>query len=68
MLSKAEFLDEIKKYNSNYNLELIGKAEANLDIEGLVSRAVETVPFVKEPTLEQILEADRLARAAVKKR
>ena len=38
------------------------------DIYDLVSRAVETVPFVKEPTLEQILGADRLARAAVKKR
>ena len=38
------------------------------DIYDLVSRAVETVPFVKEPTLEQILEADRLARATVKKR
>lgn len=26
MLSKAEFLDEIKKYNSNYDLETIGRA------------------------------------------
>ena len=36
------------------------------DIYDLVSGAVEAVPFVKNPTLEQILEADRLARAAVK--
>ena len=35
------------------------------DIYDLVSRAVETVPFIKEPTLEQILESDRLARKAV---
>ena len=36
------------------------------DIYDRVSRAVDAVPFIKEPTLEQILEADRLARAAVK--
>ena len=36
------------------------------DIYELVSRAVEGVPFVKNPTLEEILEADRLARAAVR--
>ena len=36
------------------------------DIYDLVSRAVDAVPFIQEPTLEQILEADRLARAAVK--
>ena len=36
------------------------------DIYRLVNRAVETVPFVQDPTLEQILEADRLARMAVK--
>ena len=36
------------------------------DIYDLVSRAVEAVPFVAEPTLEQILEADRLAREAVR--
>ena len=36
------------------------------DIFDLVSRAVDAVPFIQEPTLEQILEADRLARAAVK--
>ena len=36
------------------------------DIYRLVSQAVETVPFLKDPTLEEILEADRLARAAVK--
>ena len=36
------------------------------DIYDLVSRAVEAVPFIQDPTLEQILEADRLARAAVK--
>ena len=35
------------------------------DIYDLVSRAVQAVPFVKIPTLEQILEADRLARTAV---
>ena len=36
------------------------------DIYHLVSQAVEAVPFLKNPTLEEILEADRLARAAVK--
>ena len=36
------------------------------DIYDRVSRAVEAVPFIQEPTLEQILEADRLARIAVK--
>ena len=35
------------------------------DIYRLVRTAVEAVPFVEEPTLEQILEADRLARKAV---
>ena len=35
------------------------------DIYRLVSNAVEAVPFVENPTLEQILEADRLARKAV---
>ena len=35
------------------------------DIYKKVSHAVETVPFVQDPTLEQILEADRLARLAV---
>ena len=35
------------------------------DIYRLVSQAVETVPFLKDPTLEEILEADRQARAAV---
>jgi hypothetical protein len=34
------------------------------DIYDLVSRAVEAVPFIENPTLEQILEADRLAREA----
>ena len=36
------------------------------DIYDLVSRAVEAVPFTENPTLEQILEADRLAREAVR--
>ena len=36
------------------------------DIYDLVSRAVETVPFLQNPTLEEILEADRQARAAVR--
>lgn len=35
------------------------------DIYRLVSQAVEQVPFRKDPTLEEILEADRLARSAV---
>ena len=35
------------------------------DIYDLVSKAVETVPFIENPTLEQILESDRLAREAV---
>ena len=36
------------------------------DIYRLVAQAVEEVPFIKEPTLEQILEADALARNAVR--
>ena len=36
------------------------------DIYDLVSRAVEAVPFVETPTLEQVLEADKLARQAVR--
>ena len=36
------------------------------DIYELVSRAVDAVPFIENPTLEEILEADRLARAAVR--
>ena len=36
------------------------------DIYGLVSQAVEGVPFLKNPTLEEILEADRQARVAVR--
>lgn len=35
------------------------------DIYRLVSQAVEQVPFIQNPTLEEILEADRLARLAV---
>ena len=35
------------------------------DIYDRVVRAVETVPFIQEPTLEDILETDRLARSAV---
>jgi len=35
------------------------------DIYDLVSKAVDAVPFIPDPTLEQILEADRLARVAV---
>ena len=36
------------------------------DIYRLVSQAVDSVPFIQNPTLEQILEADRLARQAVR--
>ena len=36
------------------------------DIYRLVDRAVETGPYLKNPTLEQILEADRLARLSVR--
>ena len=36
------------------------------DIYQLVKHAVDTVPFIQNPTLEQILEADRLARLAVR--
>ena len=36
------------------------------DIYRLVDAAVKAVPFVAEPTLEEILEADRLARKAVR--
>ena len=35
------------------------------DIYRLVSGAVDRVPYIKKPTLEQILDADRLARAEV---
>ena len=35
------------------------------DIYRLVRRAVDTVPFIQNPTLEEILEADRLARKCV---
>ena len=37
------------------------------DIYRLVNQAVEEVPFLQDPTLEQILEADRLARLAVRR-
>jgi len=36
------------------------------DIYDLVSKAVAEVPFILNPTLEEILEADRLARQSVK--
>ena len=36
------------------------------DIYDRVARAVDAVPFVSSPTLEQILEADRLARKAAR--
>jgi len=38
------------------------------DIYRLVRQAVEEVPFIQNPTLEEILEADRLARISVKNR
>ena len=37
------------------------------EIPRLVRRAMEEVPFVSEPTLEQILEADRLARQSAER-
>ena len=36
------------------------------DIYDLVKKAVETVPFIQDPTLDEILESDRLARLAVR--
>ncbi len=36
------------------------------DIYRLVKLAVDTVPFIQNPSLEEILEADRLARQAVR--
>ena len=36
------------------------------DIYRLVAQAVEKTPFLENPTLEQVLEADRVARAAVR--
>ena len=36
------------------------------EIYDLVKHAVDTVPFIQNPTLEEILEADRLARLAVR--
>ena len=38
------------------------------DIYRLVNQAVDAVPFIQNPTLEQVLETDRLARLAVKQR
>lgn len=37
------------------------------DIYRLVAQAVEQVPFIQKPTLEEILEADHLARQSVRK-
>ena len=37
------------------------------DIYALVLKAVDTVPFIANPTLEEILETDRLAREAVRR-
>ena len=37
------------------------------DIYRLVSSAVDAVPFIQNPTLEEILESDRLAREAVRR-
>ena len=37
------------------------------DIYDLVSRAVDAVPFIKTPNLDQILEADTLARESVRR-
>ena len=37
------------------------------DIYRLVSQAVDSVPFIADPSLEEILEADRLAREAVRR-
>ena len=37
------------------------------DIYRLVNAAVEAVPFIQNPTLEEILETDRLAREAVRR-
>ena len=37
------------------------------DIYDLVSKAVDEVPFIQNPTLEQILETDQLARQAVRR-
>ena len=36
------------------------------DIYDLVSQAVDAVPFIQNPTLEQILETDSMARQAVR--
>lgn len=38
------------------------------DISDLVRRALDAVPFKQDPTLEEILEADRLARCAVEQK
>lgn len=37
------------------------------DIYRLVSQAVDSVPYIAEPTLEEILETDRLARETVRR-
>ena len=36
------------------------------DIYRLVNHAVSSVPFIETPTLEQILEADKMARQCVR--
>ena len=38
------------------------------EISDLVQKALDTVPFKQDPTLEQILEADRLARCAAEQK
>ena len=38
------------------------------DIYNYVSEAIKAVPFIKEPNLDEILEADKLARQAVRER
>ena len=44
----------------------IRKRMPGTDME-LVRQAVDEVPYIDNPTLEQILESDRLARESVKR-
>ena len=62
-------LEEIARINSGANEEAVARFLRDeigfYDIYRLVSGAVERVPFVKEPDLEQVLAADHAARLAV---
>ena len=61
-----KLIDEIARAGFKIMIFSGGEPLMRPDIYELVAYAVDAVPFIQEPTLEQILEADRLARNAVK--